>query len=141
MASSGGRPEWTRGDLIVLAGAAASIVAAFLSWYEGWGNAFASGLAPLTTFPFVCALVIAGRMLLGAFTDVAVPTRLGRFSWPQIDFFLAGYGAITGLCFLVMDAQGSSRGAGLYLATVAGVVLLVGVLEQHRERRARSRAS
>jgi hypothetical protein len=153
-APASGREELSKANLVILVGAAAMILGSFLAfWKLNVPTPFA-GLAdadgrlldtsfnawnrdyffPVTIIPVLCGAVMAIGVVLRAGLHYSKPSRLGGYTWDQIQLACGGHAAVMMVAFAIGDRVGFQLGIGFYLMLAASIVLVVGAAMRGRER-------
>lgn len=121
-------------QIVLLASGAVLFLFSFLAFYSGGGesrNAWSGdiGLSPLSIFPSLLGLAVAGLVAAVAFGNVSLPDRVLTFTWPQV-FFTAGFASFfIHFGFLIVGAPGgASLGIGFYFMLLASIGILVGAV-------------
>ena len=131
------RGKLTVGEIVILAGGAVALLASFLPWYEAGDDgysAWSSGLFPLATLVPILGTIMAVQVLLDRVSGVALPRRLGDFTWEQIHLVAAIVAAVLVFCYLVVNRGGVDLGFGFYLEMLAAAALVAGAVIIRRER-------
>lgn len=115
-------PEELRADFDEACGAA-NILDGFNAWS---GDAF----APVSTWPALIGLALAGVVAATAFGKVKLPEHLLGFTVPQAMVGLAFAGFVIMFGFLITGTDGSSFGAGFWLMLLGSIALLAGTVMQ-----------
>jgi hypothetical protein len=119
-----------------------TLIFSFLPWYHvdpglaevtAWGH----GLFPFATLVPLAGVVMAGQVGLDRIARVAMPRRVGDFTWEQIHLVLGLLALVIALCYAIVDKSGISFGLGYYLDLLGSICLVVGAVLLRQERRPR----
>ncbi len=127
----------TTGEIVIVAAGAVDLVFSFFPWYTFGGNhvgAWGRTLFPLATLVPILGTLMLVQVLLDKLSVVALPPRVGDFTWEQLHLVAAVGAAVIVFCYLLVDRLGVSFGFGFYLDLLAAVALVVGAVMIRRER-------
>lgn len=88
------------------------------------------GFAPLSTWPALIGLAVAGIVAATAFAKVKLPENLLGFSVAQALAGLAAAGFLILFGFLISGNEGASWGIGFWLMFLGSIALLAGTVMQ-----------
>lgn len=126
-------------QIVLLASGAVLFLFSFFAFltFSGFGasesrNAWSGdlGMSPLSIFPALLGLAVAGLVAAMAFGNVKVPDRVLTLTWPQL-FFTAGFASfliLFGLLLSVETGGGIGFGFGFWLMLLASIGIIVGAV-------------
>ena len=123
------------GQIVLMASGAVMLIFSFFAFvslnafgaskdFSAWsGDAF----FPLSWWPVLFGVIIAGVVAVGVFADVKLPSEVLTFNWKQIYFVLAFTSFVILVSFLLFDFSNSfDRGIGYWFMLLASIGLIVG---------------
>lgn len=121
--------------IVLLASGAVTFLFSFMAWIGGFGRNFSAwngdiGFSPLSVWPALLGLAVAGLVAAMAFGNVTLPERILTLTWPQI-FFIAGLSAtLIQIGFLLSVETGGGFGFkfGFWLMTLGSLGLVAGAV-------------
>jgi hypothetical protein len=126
-------------QIVLLASGAVLFLFSFFAFvtFSGFGSSISRnawsgdlGLSPLSIFPALLGLAVAGLVAAVAFGNVKLPDRVLTLTWPQL-FFTAGFASffiLFGLFLTIETPGGVSFGFGFWLMLLASIGILVGAV-------------
>ncbi|MGQ0616795.1 MAG: hypothetical protein ACT4PW_07360 [Acidimicrobiia bacterium] len=132
-----GAKKLTTSDIIILAGGGVMLIASFLPFYKlgdfsesAWSKV---SLFPISWFPMVFGLVMAGHVAVTKLGRSNLPTSVLGLTWDQVHLALGSFAALTMLCFLIRSVDPVERGIGLFLMVLGSIALVVGAVVRTKE--------
>lgn len=128
----------TPGEIVTMAGGAATIVFSLLAFFvvPGGGpsfNAWDTGLFPIATYATFAGLISGGTIALRRFANVRLPANVGGFSWEQVHLLLGIFAGLIMGGYLISD-KGFDYGIGFWGVLAGTVALIVGAVMMPKER-------
>ena len=122
-------------QIVLLASGAVTFLFSFMAWIGGFGQSFNAwsgdlGYSPLSVWPALLGLAVAGLVAAMAFGNVTLPERILTLTWPQI-FFIAGLSAVLiqiGFLLSVSTPGGIGFKFGFWLMTLGSLGMIVGAV-------------
>lgn len=93
--------------------------------FSGWSGDY---LFPLSAFPALFALIVAGTTAAVLFGNVSLPEPIVSFNWKQLNFILAFTALVILVGLLLSTPEGVDLGIGLILSLLGGIGLLGGAV-------------
>jgi len=139
---AGGAGKLSTGDLVAVAGGAVTLIGSFLNFYKvddggfsgswgGWSDAFS--LMPLIPIAGLIAAVIAVSIVLERLSEVSVPATVLGQPRQRVDLIASALVCLTFLTFTVRSIESIERGIGAWVAGLASIALVTGVVLRNRE--------
>ena len=131
------RGKATRAEIVIMAGAVATIVGSFFAFYTAGSfsiRAWDSGLSPLTLYPVFAGVASGGVVAMRHFANATLSIRLGSFTWEQYHLLLGLFAALIMAGYFLQSKGGSSFGLGFWAMLGGSIALLVGGVMIGRER-------
>ncbi len=131
------RGKLTTGEIVIVAAGAVDLLFSFFPWYTLGSNhvgAWGTTLFPLATLVPILGTLMMVQVLLDRLSVVALPSRVGDFTWEQLHLVAAVSAAVIVFCYLLVNRGGLSLGFGFYVDLLAAMGLVVGAVLIRRER-------
>lgn len=121
-------------QIAILAGGAIVFLFSFFNFvsspfgddgFNGWSGDY---LFPLSAFPALFGLIVAGTTAAVLFGNVALPEPIVSFNWKQLNFILAFAALVILVGLLLSTPEGVDLGIGLIISLLGGIVLLAGAV-------------
>jgi len=93
--------------------------------FNGWSGDY---LFPLSAFPALFALIVAGTTAAVLFGNVSLPEPIVSFNWRQLNFILAFTALVILVGLLLSTPEGVDLGIGLIISLLGGIAMLGGAV-------------
>ena len=128
----------TPGEIVTMAGGAATVVFSFLAFFvvPGGGpsfNAWDTSLFPIATYAALAGAISGGTIALRRLANVRLPTTVGGFSWEQVHLLLGIFAGLIMGGYLFSDT-GADYGIGFWGTVTGTAALIVGAVMMPKER-------
>lgn len=130
------RGKLTTGEIVIVASGGVAFLFSFFPWYSNGPyhvGAWGTGLFPLATLVPILGGLMTVQVLLDKLSVMALPQRVGDFTWEQLLLVAAIGAAVIVICYLLLSRGPVSFGFGFYLDLLAAVGLVVGAVMIHGE--------
>lgn len=123
--------------IATLAGGGIVVIFSFLSFYKStFGGATFSAwsgdfLFPLSAFPALFGLVVAGTTAATVFGNVSLPEPILGFTWKQLNVMFAYTALVLLVGFLISAPAGADIGVGLIISVLGGLAMMAGTMMEH----------
>ncbi len=135
------RGKATRAEIVIMAGAVATIIGSFFGFYtynftgtQSVRRAWDAGLSPITLYPVFAGLFSGGVVAMRRFANATLSIRLGSFTWEQFHLLLGLLASLIMAGYFLQDKSGLQFGLGFWAMLAGSIALLVGGVMIGRER-------